>query len=208
MPDYTIKQGDTLSKIAKDHKLANWKVIYNHPSNAEFRKLRPDPDLIYPGDVVFVPEQKQKKVPAQTKNKHKYKKRAVTNTLKLVLLDGNHEPLAETDYTLTVAGVSVSGKTDEKGKLEHKIPVDATSGKLSYSGLDIDLKIGWLDPLEKVEGVQARLQNLGYKITSIDGTEGEEYTAAVKAFQTDYGLEVDGIVGPITRGKLKDVYGC
>ena len=64
-------------------------------------------------------------------------------------------------------------------------------------------------PNEEVEGVQGRLQNLGYKVENIDGNaESDEYKDAVKKFQGDHSLAVDGIVGPITRGKLKDVYGC
>jgi N-acetylmuramoyl-L-alanine amidase len=56
MPDYVIQQGDTLARIAEQFELRNWKRIYDHPSNAGFRKKHPNPHLLYPGETVFVPE--------------------------------------------------------------------------------------------------------------------------------------------------------
>lgn len=52
---YMIQSGDTLSKIAKEAGIPDWKTIYNDPQNADFRKKRPDPDKIYPGDKIWIP---------------------------------------------------------------------------------------------------------------------------------------------------------
>lgn len=54
---YVVKSGDWLSKIAAAHGFSDWRDIYYHPDNAAFRAKRPDPDLIYPGDVVMIPDQ-------------------------------------------------------------------------------------------------------------------------------------------------------
>ncbi|MEJ2422856.1 MAG: LysM peptidoglycan-binding domain-containing protein, partial [Candidatus Thiodiazotropha sp.] len=51
---YTVKSGDNLSKIAKLN-ATTWQQIYNDPSNAAFRAKRPDPNKIYPGDVINIP---------------------------------------------------------------------------------------------------------------------------------------------------------
>lgn len=51
---YTVKPGDTLSAIARKHGMS-WQDIYNHPDNADFRRKRPNPNLIYPGDVIMIP---------------------------------------------------------------------------------------------------------------------------------------------------------
>jgi LysM domain len=53
---YTVIRGDNLTKIAHRHGFRNWRAIYDHPDNAGFRRLRPNPNLIYPGDVVQIPE--------------------------------------------------------------------------------------------------------------------------------------------------------
>jgi N-acetylmuramoyl-L-alanine amidase len=50
-----VKKGDNLSSIARANGLKNWRSIYNHQDNKAFRKKRPDPNLIYPGDVIWLP---------------------------------------------------------------------------------------------------------------------------------------------------------
>ena len=51
---------------------------------------------------------------------------------------------------------------------------------------------------------QTLLEKHGYSVGSygIDGEFGKDTLAAVKAFQEDRGLKVDGIVGPVTRKEL------
>ena len=53
---YTVKRGDTLSKIAAQHGLPSWRMVYNSLENAEFRRKRPNPNLIQPGDVLILPD--------------------------------------------------------------------------------------------------------------------------------------------------------
>jgi lysozyme len=53
----------------------------------------------------------------------------------------------------------------------------------------------------EVRQYQQMLKDLGYKI-AVDGFAGTETKAAVKKFQTDQDLVVDGIVGPATRAAL------
>lgn len=50
---------------------------------------------------------------------------------------------------------------------------------------------------------QNLLAYLGYYVGEIDGKFGQLSTVAAKAFQKDYGLEADGIVGPATEKSLK-----
>jgi hypothetical protein len=53
---YIVKRGDNLSSIAQKHGIRSWQEIYSHPDNATFRSKRPNPNLIYPGDVVMIPK--------------------------------------------------------------------------------------------------------------------------------------------------------
>jgi len=52
--NYTVVRGDSLSSIGQRHGV-DWNKIYNHPSNIAFRTKRPNPNLIEPGDVIFIP---------------------------------------------------------------------------------------------------------------------------------------------------------
>lgn len=51
--------------------------------------------------------------------------------------------------------------------------------------------------------IQTELQGLGYFHGKITGVMDKATTAAVKAFQKDHGLKVDGIPGKRTRGALR-----
>lgn len=56
---------------------------------------------------------------------------------------------------------------------------------------------------DEVRWIQQALINHGYHL-AIDGIWGSKTEEAVRAFQADNGLVVDGIVGPATRSKLED----
>lgn len=56
---------------------------------------------------------------------------------------------------------------------------------------------------DDVKQLQKDLKKLGYYKSSIDGVFGPKTTEAVKAFQTDNGLESDGVVGPYTYFALE-----
>ena len=55
---------------------------------------------------------------------------------------------------------------------------------------------------EEVRQIQTALQNRGYDPGSVDGIYGERTEAAVRQFQADQGLAVDGIAGPDTLAAL------
>ncbi len=59
-----------------------------------------------------------------------------------------------------------------------------------------------LQKLSKNQLIQMRLKELGYYNGQIDGSIGPLSLKAIKQFQDENGLEVDGIVGPITSKYL------
>lgn len=62
---------------------------------------------------------------------------------------------------------------------------------------------------EGVKWIQLMLVACGYSVGKhgIDGDFGRDTRTAVRKFQQENGLEVDGIVGPLTRQALKEVLG-
>lgn len=55
---------------------------------------------------------------------------------------------------------------------------------------------------QDVLDLQTKLESLGYSPGELDAEYGPATAGAVRAFQRDHGLEVDGVVGPNTRGAL------
>jgi N-acetylmuramoyl-L-alanine amidase len=216
MPDYKVKQGDYLSKIAKQHGFADYLTIWDHPNNAELKKKRKNPNVIYPGDVLFIPEREGKVESGATEQKHRFKVKGKPLMLRIVLKDYNDKPIANANVDLHVEGNVYALTTDSKGKIEKEIPATAESGRLVFIDPDTPfdemvLKIGHLDPIEEISGWKARLNNLGYNAGPIDDEKTEQLRSAIEEFQCDYFKDlsqVDGECGPKTQAKLKEVHGC
>ena len=76
-------------------------------------------------------------------------------------------------YQIKIDGKAEKGKTDAEGVLKHRIPPNAHRGRLLLNpGTPEEeehlLNLGYVDPVEQVTGVQARLRNLGYECGLID----------------------------------------
>ncbi len=59
------------------------------------------------------------------------------------------------------------------------------------------------DTPQNIRAVQTRLKTLGYYKSKVDGIWGPRTLSAVRNFQRDYGLVVDGIVGSWTERALR-----
>jgi len=212
---YVVKQGDCLSSIAKQFGFADWRRIYDDPQNAAFRKLRPNPNLIFPGDRLVVPDREPKEVGRATNARHTFRTKGAQKTrVRLKLKDADDEAFAGRKYRLVIDGATFDGSTDGAGMIEHDIAADASDGTLtlfldndtSKPGIVWSLKVGHLDPVEEASGVQARLRNLGYACGKIDGVVGPLTQAAIAAFQLRQGLAVTGVVDAATRSRLRQLH--
>lgn len=206
MANYTIKQGDCLSSIAAKYGLF-WEKIWNHPQNSQLKEKRKDPYILYPGDVVFIPDKEVKEEPAATEQRHRFRRKGIPEKLELILcLEG--EPRRDEDFELEIDGKLTKGKTDGQGKVSIFIPPGARKGKiiLVNTGEEFALDLGCLDPLTEITGVQARLANLGFHV-EISGKWDENSKEALKLFQKQNNLEPSGEIDETTRNKLKEVHG-
>ncbi len=212
---HTVRQGECLSSIARSYGFEDWRFIYWHPTNDEFRQKRPNPNVIYPGDELFIPDPEGES-PCATDQKHTFELKRDSTLLRLLLDDSNDRPITDAPYTLAIGPLApLEGKTDGEGRLEHEIPPETVTAILNVypagkknPPIVWELSVGSLDPVEQVKGFQARLNNMAYESGPVDGIQGPLTTGAVKRFQTKQKIQVDGIVGPQTRGKLKEVHGC
>ncbi len=75
---------------------------------------------------------------------------------------------------------------------EHGLTADGIAGEKTLTALG-----------EEVQWVQNRLNALGYSAGTADGVFGSNTKKAVRAFQSDYGLTVDGIAGSATCSALQ-----
>jgi hypothetical protein len=211
MPVHTVKSGECLTKIAADHGFGDYKMIYDHPANAEFRKLRPNPHVIQAGDQLFIPETVPLKRTFATGKRHTVVIKRPRARLQVYVQDADGEPLRGKSYVLKVEGQDdKKGSTDGEGLVAEDIPPAATAGRLELSaeGFTFELRLGGLDPLASSTGVAARLRNLGYACParSDEGVMAETIRYALARFQADHDLPPSGQLDAATTELLRQTH--
>jgi hypothetical protein len=197
MAIYTVKPGDCMSSIAAAFGLGDYKDIYDAPANAEYRKLRPNPDIIQPGDKIVIPDLIPFTRVLATGQKHTIKVKLPRATLQVYLKDADGEPVAGKDYLLHVDGQKdKKGTTTGEGLVKEDVPATATSANIAFpeQGFSFDVKLGKVDPIGSRTGLASRLRNLGYPCAegSTPKETAENLCYALARFQTDHGLDPTG----------------
>ena len=211
---YTVKQGDCLSSIAKHFGFSDWRKIYDDPQNSAFKKKRPNPNLIFPGDHLTIPDKNPKEVSRDTTAQHVFKVKGKKTKVRLKLKSHDDQAFGGKKYRLTIGGDTFDGVTGGDGLIEHAVSPDAVGGALtlwldgdtSKPGLVWALKVGHLDPVDEATGAQARLKNLGFDPGKIDGIVGPKTKAAIAAFQLQHGLQLTSALDGPTRSRLQQLH--
>jgi hypothetical protein len=204
---YTIRQGECVSSIAKQHGFF-WETIWNHPDNAALKAVRQDPNVLLPGDRLAIPALTTKQAGGQTEVRHRFKRKGEPAKLSLRVLD-YEGPRANEDFTINVDGMLGSGTTDSDGCLQVSIPGNALRARLTFpsDGTSYDFELGGVDPVSEISGVQRRLNNLGYDCGPVDNEFGSRTCDAIRQFQSASGLSQTGEPDQETRSRLKGEHG-
>jgi hypothetical protein len=235
MPDYTVRQGDSTSSIAFRHGMF-WETIWDHSANAELRASREDKNILYPGDVLFIPDGNIRAESGSTEQRHRYRLRGVPERIRLRFIEDREEsaqtagssnqsqrssggrdqskdmPRANVPYVLDIDGRLTQGNTDDDGCVECPIPPDARRGRVILNPStpqqqEYPLQIGHLNPISQFSGVKQRLSNLGFFPGQPDEQRTRELEAALRMFQERQGLQVTGEADDQTRNRLRELHG-
>jgi hypothetical protein len=201
---HVVQQGDCIASIAFEHGFFP-DTIWMHHENDELRKARLDPNVLLPGDEVFVPDKRVDVVKRATDARHVFRRRGVPEVLRIQLLR-HGKPRKHTSYSLEIDGVVEQGMTDDDGVVGASIPPAARRGVLTLTdtGESFDLDLGGLDPVTELTGVQGRLRNLGLYRGPIDGVLGAQTERALRRFQElEPDLEPSGALDDATRDALE-----
>lgn len=90
MPEYKVKQGDCASSIAQKSGLF-WETVWNHSKNAKLRNKRSDPNVLCPGDLIFIPDKEEKLESCATEQRHRFQRKGVPAKLRLRILQDKEE---------------------------------------------------------------------------------------------------------------------
>lgn len=241
---HEVKDDESLPLIAAEYGIKDWQLIYNHAQNGDLRRRRPNPNLLYKGDRVWIPKVEPRQFSVATNQRQTFVLYPPKTVLQLVLQDEEGAPYGGVKYEIWIAGERFNEQarqTREDGLIFEYIPLakevelrvwfpvpkaddpDDDAIKPGQPGpideyadpwgeddaeplppeeLMVDpnvyqtyiLKLGGLDPLETIEGVQDRLTNLGYPCDGEQGQLGSATQAAIRQFQADNGLAETGSI--------------
>lgn len=203
---YVVGSGECISSIAFKHGFFPG-TLWDDPGNAALKELRGNGNTLVPGDVVAVPDKRQKAENAATGATYTFQRRGVPDRLRLQLLrDG--APRAGEAFILVVDGISHPGMTDGEGRIEQWLLPDAKSCELRLANGEechtIELRA--LGPADLPAGQEARLKNLGFLGSGADDN-ADAFTAALSAFQRANGLNPSGLADALTVNALVAKHG-
>jgi hypothetical protein len=205
MPDWIAGSDDDFPSIALAQGFF-WRTLWDHAENAQLRAERQNPNILYPGERVFVPilETKSENRPCQ--KRHRFRRKGEPAKIKIRLMDGG-EPRANVPYRLMIEDKEFEGTTSAEGEIEVGISGRDKQGKLILNdGEEVfDVAIGRLDPIDQVIGVQERLSNLGYECHPYTNRLDAMTRRALINFQTDQKLKATGEPDDATKAKLAEL---
>jgi N-acetylmuramoyl-L-alanine amidase len=185
MQPYIICQGDYLAKLAYQFGF-DADTIWNADQNAQLRQLRPNPNILFPADVLYIPDQTGApptlNVTTGTSNTF------VANVPTLPVTFRFSDPcFASQAFSIQELDDLTGLTTDANGTVTFSAPVTLDTATLVFAdgGATITCKIGALDPIETLAGVFQRLQHLGLVDTgaTLDPTNLDFIRVALRALR-------------------------
>lgn len=208
MPQHKIHQGECIDSIAAARGLLP-ETIWDHPNNAALRKSRrDDPNVLMPGDQVFIPLPRRRQEACATTLQHRFRMKRPRRELCIVFVNHLDEPRDGLPYLLEIDGTKITGDTTAAGEVKTRIAPDACRGELTLlPGTEweerYDLQLGHLDPVSEISGAVARLCNLAYW-HDLDTRELDEtLQEAIEHYQRDHGLAISGELDDATHDSLR-----
>ncbi len=161
---YVIKEGDFLVQLA--HKFGfDADAVWNDPANADLKSLRPDPNILWPSDVLYIPEPSAPKLFAlDTGSTNTFTSSAPTVTLTQRFVGADATTYAGKAFTVKELDQLTGLTTDGQGTATFPVPVTLDTVTITFtdSGETWVLGLGNLNPINTLSGVFQRLQNCGY----------------------------------------------
>jgi hypothetical protein len=211
MRPYIIRQGDHLAGLAATYGF-DAEEVWQDDANSELRELRRSPQVLAPGDLLYIPDEEEEPAPAHVSpnTTNRYSASQPRVHLRLTLGSGD-SILANEPYRIEGLANPREGTTDGDGRLSEALPPSRRSVRLVLPNRDdfaLDVRLGNVDPHDTESGQSQRLRNLGF-LPSLRGLDpvaplrnreqrATEIANAVRAFQRVEETEETGELDDVT----------
>jgi hypothetical protein len=213
----TVQAGDTLLSIAQAQGIFDWQRIWNHSQNRSLREQRSNPQVLYQGDQVYVPDKTEffKQVQVAVDQIHTFRAKKPACHFSVFLKDERGRPYAGHKYHLKLGDQVHQGMTGDDGLVCHPISPAVKTGELTLwrsrnnpqDAYTWVLQVGHLNPVDTVSGVKQRLKNLGYQVGPLDENLDAVTTSAIANFQRHMGQSrATGELNDATRKSLVSLH--
>ena len=138
--------------------------------------------ILFEKDQVVIPAKRRKAQPVSTGDEIIVQRQGVPEHLRIRFLNYDETPRGGVPYLLSlktnrgILVADVSSETDRKGFIDHPIPPSAMFATITLKPQTwpevYKFNLGYTNPIDKVSGWQARLNNLGYDCGAEDGELG------------------------------------
>jgi N-acetylmuramoyl-L-alanine amidase len=181
--------------------------IWNDPANAQLKELRSNPEMLAPGDVVYVPVVERKFEPVSVGEAAQMMADPTKVKVNVVLEmrddDGQNVLAGKTFRIEGLGGDRVENPIGPDGAVSFEVPATTREVVLVVDEMSLKLPVlvGGMDPVNEASGLHQRLRHLGYT----DGDAGEyDLGDAIRAFQQDQNIEASGDSDAATLQALVD----
>lgn len=205
---YVVRAGDHLAKIAHNAGL-DPDTIWNHPKNKELREKRSDPNLLAEGDVLFLPLEDDAPLPLKIGGHNRFSGVVPELETRLRFRDAAG-PYVDEPYVVEGLDEPLEGRTDAEGALTLCTPVTVRVAKISFPqrGRSFTVRLGDMDPISEISGVQLRLAALGFFKGTPTGRLDDFTERALMNFQASRHMAETGKPDAATLEALRVAYGC
>ena len=210
---HIVEQGEHLSGIAAQNGFSSFRVIWDHPQNAELKQKRKNPNILFPGDRLFIPDKELREESRATDQLHRFEAAREELQLRVKVLDLTDKPVSGPCFL--VAGGVPNPMAENDNVFEGFIQSDVKEARMEFPDsrpkLKVSLAPGRLDPINTPSGQRERLNNLGYFAGYTEGN-AEQFEFAVEEFQCDHQKELGlkkptGVCDAKTQALLEKVHG-
>jgi|TARA_B110000438_G_C15698611_1_gene600033 N-acetylmuramoyl-L-alanine amidase len=126
MRSHTVKQGECLTSLEEKYEIP-WKKIWNEGTNSQLKSRRKDPNILNPGDRIYIPDRIPRRGKSINNLKHLFRLSPRRPTLNMIIriraVDGNEVALANESFEIHFdGGSSKTGKTSRSGRIKRTLP--------------------------------------------------------------------------------------